>query len=501
MIKVLIAVVLCLFLIQDKILSQSIPITIMTYNTSDKGSNWGDRKPHLNRVISHVNPDIMVAIELNNSNDQDFLDNVLNVDSTTYSEAPFIPNDPSIETNSNCLYYKTNKFDEGTVSNSIIQTYDRNGNRYRDINKFTITQNGGETIIIYAAHLSAGHNDVTKEHELDRASEINDFLNYLNQNPPSSTDNYIILGDFNVWYGPSENAYNNLLTATGGYFIDPKNYPSPNISSTNWNNFSSVYTYNSTGPYTRYDMILLCPNIYNNLQDIEYRNDSYFVEGVNSSINTDLTTASDHLPVYAVFLFKDNSGPVELISFTGKYIENNIELSWSTATEINNYGFEIERSIDKKNWERIGFVQGHGNSNIPHDYNFNDNDLNFFDTYYYRLKQIDNDGSYEYSNIVTIRAMSPDQFVLKQNYPNPFNPSTTIEYTLPVDGFVSLKVYDILGKEREILLNSEQKSGFYKIKFNAENLSSGVYFYRLILQPTNNLSPVMKQTKSFVLVK
>ncbi len=182
--------------------------------------------------------------------------------------------------------------------------------------------------------------------------------------------------------------------------------------------------------------------------------------------------------------------PVELESFSAKENKSSVSLDWRTATELNNYGFEIEKKKqDKSNWLSIGFVAGNGNSNSTKQYNFVDRDISGSSKLFYRLKQIDNNGAYKYSNEVEVK-INPDNFSLAQNFPNPFNPSTKIKYTVPSVGtelmtFVQLKVYDILGNEVAVIVNKEQRAGFYEVEFNAGNpangnsLSSGVYIYQL----------------------
>lgn len=178
--------------------------------------------------------------------------------------------------------------------------------------------------------------------------------------------------------------------------------------------------------------------------------------------------------------------PVELSSFTAKVLKNGaIKLDWRTETEVNNYGFEIERlqgyKIEKlQNWEMVGFVEGNGNSNSSKDYSFTDNTVGY-GKYSYRLKQIDADGQFEYSKIIEVNAGNmPDGFVLEQNYPNPFNPNTTIKFAVAETKPVKLKVFDILGNEVAVLFNETAEGGkLYETKFKGENLSSGIYFYMM----------------------
>jgi len=187
--------------------------------------------------------------------------------------------------------------------------------------------------------------------------------------------------------------------------------------------------------------------------------------------------------------------PVELSSFSAVQISNLVTLNWTTATEVNNYGFEIQRSEVSSqksalsNWEKIGFVNGNGNSNSPKYYSFTDNSILSSGNYSYRLKQIDNDGSFEYSDVVEVLYTAPVQFSLKQNYPNPFNPVTTISYSLPEKAQVRLIVFDVLGREVATLVNKQQESGVYNVKFDASNLNSGIYFYQL---KAGNFSEVKK---------
>ncbi len=173
--------------------------------------------------------------------------------------------------------------------------------------------------------------------------------------------------------------------------------------------------------------------------------------------------------------------PVELTTFTGSIIDNKINLTWNTATEKNNFGFYIERKIEKfeKEFKQLGFISGLGNSNIPNDYYFIDSTVIPNGKIIYRLKQVDLDGTFCYSNEISVEFQQPLNFSLMQNYPNPFNPSTTISYEIPVKSDVELKVYDILGKEITTLVNCTQISGFYTVNFNANKLSSGVYIYQL----------------------
>jgi hypothetical protein len=170
--------------------------------------------------------------------------------------------------------------------------------------------------------------------------------------------------------------------------------------------------------------------------------------------------------------------PVELTSLTASISGRIIMLNWQTTTEVNNCGFEVERKTANSSWQQIGFVQGHGNSNSLKEYTFIDKQIGGT-KFQYRLKQIDNDGKFEYSKEIEVELISPNNYTLEQNYPNPFNPSTVISYSLPSASNVKLIVYNTIGQTVNVLENGYKNAGNYSIQFNGGNLPSGIYFYRL----------------------
>ncbi len=169
--------------------------------------------------------------------------------------------------------------------------------------------------------------------------------------------------------------------------------------------------------------------------------------------------------------------PVELTSFKAEASNNEVNLIWETAAEVNNYGFDIERKV-LDTWKKIGFVAGNGNSNSHKEYSYIDSSPTGGTKIQYRIKQIDNDGKYKYSKVIEVEVV-PKDFALHQNYPNPFNPSTKIRYQLPKQSKIVIKLYNILGSEVKEILNDIKEPGIYEIEVNANNLPSGVYFYRL----------------------
>ncbi|MCG6958556.1 T9SS type A sorting domain-containing protein, partial [bacterium BMS3Abin03] len=183
--------------------------------------------------------------------------------------------------------------------------------------------------------------------------------------------------------------------------------------------------------------------------------------------------------------------PVELTSFSAIINKTSVNLIWKTETEVNNYGFEIQRSIQSEDWKTLGFVNGNGNSNSPKDYNYIDNSVGTSGKYSYRLKQIDNDGSYEYSKSIEVNLGAPASIELKQNYPNPFNPSTTINFTLPVEDAVSLIVYNAIGEQVKVLYSGVLEAGVHSFNFSGDDLPSGLYVYKLSTSAGNQIRKMM----------
>ena len=193
--------------------------------------------------------------------------------------------------------------------------------------------------------------------------------------------------------------------------------------------------------------------------------------------------AGSHLD--GVYRTAGRTVPVELASFSAETINNNVLLSWVTASEINNNGFEIEKLVgsgqyavgNASSWAKIGFVEGNGTTTETKSYSFIDKNVST-GIYQYRLKQIDFDGTFEYSNAIEVTVENPKEYYLSQNYPNPFNPETKINYVIKENGFVQLSVYNILGQVVKELVNEIQSAGSHSVNFNAD-LPSGVYIYKL----------------------
>jgi hypothetical protein len=210
---------------------------------------------------------------------------------------------------------------------------------------------------------------------------------------------------------------------------------------------------------------------------------------IGNSFNND-NIYWDNLCIYQIV-------PVELTSFTAIADYGVVELSWITATETNNQGFEVQRSAGGE-FEAIDFVEGHGTTTEIQAYSYTDRSVNE-SSYSYRLKQVNFDGTFEYSNVVEVEVPVLKEFALDQNYPNPFNPSTKITFQLAVDSKVSLKVFDVLGQEVRTLVNTNLVAGSHNINFDASMLNSGVYFYRIEATGVNGTNFV--DVKKMILTK
>ncbi len=245
-------------------------------------------------------------------------------------------------------------------------------------------------------------------------------------------------------------------------------------------------------------------------QDANY---DWVLEGSHSSGNGDqtrwtakrtgLTAFSDFtLGAWSVENnLSDSPLPVSLQSLTSTVAGRDVKISWTTSAEINNAGFEIQRAefrSENLEFRKAGFVEGKGTTNTQTTYTFSDSKLNT-GKYKYRLKQIDNNGNFEYHNLNNeVEVSAPKNFELSQNYPNPFNPVTKIDFTIPVDSKVNIIIYDITGKEISTLMNESKTAGYYTSVFDASRLSSGVYFYRITAK--NNIKD-FSSMKKMMLIK
>jgi hypothetical protein len=235
---------------------------------------------------------------------------------------------------------------------------------------------------------------------------------------------------------------------------------------------------------------------------VDARNEHYVSAGFATGLATDIRFrcisvqpgwdwwwAIDNFAIYLT-----DPVPVELTSFAASVNDGNVTLNWSTSTETNNQGFEVQRSTNNQ-FTTIGFVDGSGTTTENQTYSYVDASLEP-GTYTYRLNQIDYDGTSEYSESIEVEVIAPDVFALEQNYPNPFNPSTKIKFSLAADSKVTLTVFDVLGQEVANLISGNLAAGSHEINFNASNVNSGVYFYRIDATTVDgtNFTSVKKMT-------
>ena len=201
--------------------------------------------------------------------------------------------------------------------------------------------------------------------------------------------------------------------------------------------------------------------------------------GNKGTVTTGSYSATTFSRDYTLGTYNSDPLPVNLTSLSAVISNGAIKLTWKTSVETGNHGFEVERSTDESIWTKLFFIQGEGNSNTIKEYSYFDKSIRKAGEYYYRLKQIDNNGGYKYSSIVEASYILPTIYSLNQNYPNPFNPNTRISYALPIASNVKISVYNAIGETLEIIENGFKEAGNYMTTFNASSLSSGIYFYRI----------------------
>ncbi len=256
------------------------------------------------------------------------------------------------------------------------------------------------------------------------------------------------------------------VTASGGYDLTVK-YVILGFDATSGGNLLCA----TSSALTTGDFTLVCDGT-TTIKRVEIRTTS----------NTILTSTTNEAGWNSNTDLNDIPLPVNLQSFNSNISGNNVKLLWKTVEEINNSGFDVERAeVRSQNLEfsKIGFVEGKGTKNTSTSYSFEDKNLQS-GKYKYRLKQIDYNGNYEYFELNgEVEVGVPNKFDMSQNYPNPFNPVTKINFDLPENGLVNIRLYDMLGREVAVIVNEVRSAGYHTVQFDASKLSSGVYFYKM----------------------
>ncbi|HMS65959.1 MAG TPA: T9SS type A sorting domain-containing protein [Ignavibacteria bacterium] len=415
---------------------------------------------------------VKIAFKGRNANGNDlWIDDFIVSDADVYCSNTFTS--PGSYTCNGLL--RVNMSSVGLLSNNVSESDQLNSGNERLISsseKIFLPNSKSTNVILnnQTDNPAGGVLSVTQRNNETPPSQSSPVINVNTTavNPGSTITNpNVIYQDY--WFTVSYTGNDYLGNATYNLAIDVTYF-------TNRSNLYIIQRADQTGPWT-------CLNTSVSLDEV-------FTTGLTSFGDFALAGDSVTQPL-----------PVELSSFVSVINNNDVTLNWSTVSEINNSGFDVERSSVQNGsgqWSKVGSVSGNGTTDITNYYSFTDKALNS-GRYSYRLKQIDFNGNFEYFNLSNeVNIGIPVKFSLSQNYPNPFNPSTKINYEMAFDGNVSLKIFDISGKEVASVVNDYRPAGFYTVNFNGSSLSSGMYFYRISVDGNgNNYSAV----KKMILVK
>jgi hypothetical protein len=331
--------------------------------------------------------------------------------------------------------------------------------------------------------------------------------------PTSATANWpasdITITNYDFYLGQSVDPANMSLTDFSANFVGPKKQVRAGSLTILANTYTFGNTPNNWGP----EMTFFLDSIYvyngGNLL-IELRQTGF--TGTSRSVDALTTSTTGYGTLFRscwasgytansgsqgnfsiVRITADDPVPVELTSFAATVNGRDVILQWTTATELNNSGFQVERRTSETDYDAIGFVAGSGTTTEQRSYLFNDAKLSEGE-YIYRLKQIDFNGQFNFSYEVEVEIIAPAVYALEQNYPNPFNPSTTINYSIGEAGIVKVAVYNLLGQEVALIVNEFKEAGLHSVNFDAAQLTSGAYFYTIE-------TPQFKQTRKMLLAK
>jgi endonuclease/exonuclease/phosphatase family metal-dependent hydrolase len=476
-------------------------IKIMSYNALNYPGNDRTRDGYFKTVMQNTNPDIVVVQEmLTSAGVSMYLTNILNAAGIgTYTAGTFI--DGSTDTE-NAVFYKASRVT--FIANTRIPT------ELRDINEFKFYHvASAETLRVYSLHLKAS---TGSSNEAQRAREVGCLRTWTNGLPAGT--NFMVTGDFNL-YSTSEAAYQALVVdqaGNEGHFVDTE----PLSGTWNAAGYAAYHTQSTrTATYSdggstgglddRFDLMLFSRGMIE-AGGITYQAGSLTPIGndgahYNMAVGTlpnsaadatlayALEHASDHLPVTSVLVFDDVPMPVQIANLlaTPGTNGNDVTIHWSTLSETENFGFYVQvRREGELTFQTVSgsFVSGQGTSIEAHEYGFVDAGRGP-GRWWYRLQQVDLDGTTHYSNevsadmLTSVADAAPTSFALEQNYPNPFNAGTVIRFALPAASNVTLTVYDLLGHEVTTLHDGPMVAGLHQVSWNGSHLASGVYLYRL----------------------
>ncbi len=425
-----------------------------TYPVPVNGATYID----INQDLNWRNPDGAAGVEVFWGTDPGSLTSV-------YSGAPITTFDPGMLNYITDYYWKIAETDGADTTNGPVW-------------HFTTTSGSADPVTLFMDNFEYGTGNFTITTVNGCPWDVFAVTTRSYTLPPSAQGN-VFASDADIC---GSSGGGSSSTAVLNYLLDATNYPGVEIEWDNdWqaiNSADSAYLDVSVdGGTTWMNVVTFDETDVRNTH--EYHNIHYMVGNqtfilrlVTVQPSWDWWWAIDNLQVRAWIYI-----PVELTSFTANALNGNVALNWTTATETNNKGFEVQRSNGGK-YQTIGFVQGSGTSTQQHSYTYSDQNL-VNGNYSYRLRQVDFDGTGEYSQVVEVSVNSPVEFSLAQNYPNPFNPGTKINYALKVDSKVTLKVFDVLGQEVVTLLNENIAAGPHNVTFDASKLNSGVYLYKI----------------------
>ena len=448
--------------------------------------SYADRIDDFRMILSEINTDILVVQEMATQGGLTiFQDSVLNYSQNNFQAAPFVDESGY----NNALFFRNEKFN--FISNRQIPTRNLSISEY----KLNYIHDPNQTDLwIYSTHFSPNRDSTGRT---ERTHEADSLRKELNKLPPNS--NFFVAGGLNI-YKSGEFAYYNLISDENpngqcndpidapGYWYNNKDFASIHTQSTHAE-AGGGFAYG--GMDDRYDIILvsnalLDSNEYFCLKDTYQafgNNGKQFNKSINEGrdepIADALYNASDNLPVVMDFIFLGGTiVPVSLSNFVATVDQNMVRLTWRTISETNNLGFSIERLSDSDSWQDIAFIAGNGTCSVVHEYMYIDRNLSP-GQYSYRLKQIDYDGQSSYSKVIQTQINPIKTFSLNNAYPNPFNSSTMISFTLSETSEIRLIIYDIRGREVEMIEEGLLKAGAHQLKFDARDLVSGVYFVKL----------------------